>query len=359
MHAASRITSRLVLLWLALLACPSIAFAQNCISTELTLVNLDGTARPLPPPPYRLGDPFALRLTGACATELATALQKQPESESVTLYLNRVPMKGLPVQRHAAATGSELLVFELSRNPREEASRLAWDRFLGNEEEADFAVKSAGLSVAGAPVVALAPTPITFGVASNATINWTLVAGLVFVFGGFFLLAKMSGALLDDHGYFSLGRAQMTFWGLLVFAAICSLWFITWTLEPIPDAILSLLGISVLTGLGSVAIESGKSSGTSGAKSRSGKRRGVSHFFTDITNDGTGMSIHRLQAVVWTLFLGFVFVRSVATMISMPSFDNSLLILMGISSGAYLGFKFPEKPSNGQAAEPGSGTTQV
>ncbi len=357
-HAASRTTTRVVLLWLTLLACPSFAFAQNCTSAELTLVNAEQPDL-APDSNYRLGSLFAVRLTGACVTDLMDALRKQPVNESVTLYLNRIPMEGLPVQRQAVENSTDvLLVFTLSRDPSDDVKRSAWDQFLGSHEEAGFNVK-AGLRVAGGAVVALAPRPSTFGVASNSTINGTLVAGLAFVFGAFILLAMKSGALLDDHGYFSLGRAQMTFWALLVFAATCSLWFITWTLEPIPDAILSLLGISVLTGLGSVAIESSKSTGTRGAKNRSGKRRRLGHFLADITNDGTGMSIHRLQAVVWTLFLGWVFVRSVATVISMPSFDGSLLILMGISSGTYLGFKFPEKSSAEQATDTEPPTTQT
>ena len=41
--------------------------------------------------------------------------------------------------------------------------------------------------------------------------------------------------------------------------------------------------------------------------------------------------------------LGAVFVWSVYRNISMPEFDASLLTLMGISSGTYVGFKFPEK----------------
>ncbi len=53
------------------------------------------------------------------------------------------------------------------------------------------------------------------------------------------------------------------------------------------------------------------------------------------------MSFHRFQIIVWTLVLGVVFCSEVLTKLAMPSFDSTLLILMGISSGTYLGFKFP------------------
>jgi hypothetical protein len=66
-------------------------------------------------------------------------------------------------------------------------------------------------------------------------------------------------------------------------------------------------------------------------------------WWTDIISDDTGLSFHRFQVVLWTVILGVIFVCSVATTVSMPEFDQTLLILMGISNGTYLGFKIPEK----------------
>jgi hypothetical protein len=69
-------------------------------------------------------------------------------------------------------------------------------------------------------------------------------------------------------------------------------------------------------------------------------------LIVDLFSDGDGVSFHRFQIAVWTIVLGSVFVWSVYRNISMPEFDASLLTLMGISSGTYVGFKFPEKPKN-------------
>jgi len=66
-------------------------------------------------------------------------------------------------------------------------------------------------------------------------------------------------------------------------------------------------------------------------------------FLRDICNNGEGLSFHRLQVVMWTLILGVVFINDVSKVMSMPEFSNTLLMLMGISSGTYLGFKIPEK----------------
>ena len=58
---------------------------------------------------------------------------------------------------------------------------------------------------------------------------------------------------------------------------------------------------------------------------------------------GRVITFHRFQIVVWTLILGVVFVSEVLTKLAMPVFDTTLLTLMGISSGTYLGFKVSAK----------------
>ena len=73
-------------------------------------------------------------------------------------------------------------------------------------------------------------------------------------------------------------------------------------------------------------------------------------FLNDILSDGESVSFHRFQIAVWTIVLGVVFVWSVYRNITMPEFDASLLTLMGISSGTYLGFKFPEKLKTGDTS---------
>jgi len=71
----------------------------------------------------------------------------------------------------------------------------------------------------------------------------------------------------------------------------------------------------------------------------SGVSRG---FLTDILSDSAGYSFHRFQIFAWTIVLGIIFVSSVYNNLTMPEFSTTLLGLMGISSGTYIGFKFPE-----------------
>ena len=56
--------------------------------------------------------------------------------------------------------------------------------------------------------------------------------------------------------------------------------------------------------------------------------------------------IFGLRMLGMFIVLGVVFAWAVYRDMSMPEFDASLLTLMGISSGTYVGFKWPEKPKS-------------
>jgi hypothetical protein len=66
-------------------------------------------------------------------------------------------------------------------------------------------------------------------------------------------------------------------------------------------------------------------------------------FLRDLLSDASGYSFHRFQIFAWTIILGVIFVSSVWNGLTMPEFSATLLGLMGISSGTYIGFKFPEQ----------------
>ena len=61
-----------------------------------------------------------------------------------------------------------------------------------------------------------------------------------------------------------------------------------------------------------------------------------------LTDTGVGISFHRFQMFIWTLVLVVFFIVSVWNRLSMPEFSMTLLALMGISNGTYLGFKLPQ-----------------
>ena len=62
----------------------------------------------------------------------------------------------------------------------------------------------------------------------------------------------------------------------------------------------------------------------------------------DLLAENNLISFHRFQIFVWTLILGVMFVANVYNELAMPQFSATLLGLLGISAGTYVGFKLPE-----------------
>jgi hypothetical protein len=229
-----------------------------------------------------------------------------------------------------------------------------------------------------------------------------LIAGVVLLalaIGIFVFLVFVGGLIREpalparDDGLppVSLGRCQMAFWFFLVITGFFFLWLITGRgdLDTINPTVLTLTGISAATALGAALITSNTADPAAAAKppvrnylaeiraarekviaARSVGDRQVEQdskellgklkrelkdwrkihwnlWILDLLTEESDiskpriMSFHRFQMIVWTLVLGVVFCSEVLTKLAMPTFDSTLLILMGISSGTYLGFKFP------------------
>jgi hypothetical protein len=190
---------------------------------------------------------------------------------------------------------------------------------------------------------------------------------------------------------YSLSRVQMAVWFFLVAAAFLFIWGITFALDSIIPSVLALIGISAGTGLAATVVDSSKTASISAQRDQlvaedeglaaaltafaakpqpldvddTGKQQlavnrraaiageiadidkqidAPAHesFLIDILSDANGISFHRFQMAAWTLILAIVFVISVWNNLAMPDFGATLLGLMGISSGTYIGFKFPE-----------------
>ena len=59
-----------------------------------------------------------------------------------------------------------------------------------------------------------------------------------------------------------------------------------------------------------------------------------------ITDRDGGTVLYRVQILAWTVVLGLVFLVGIYRDVSMPDFNATLLTLMAISGGSYIGFKF-------------------
>jgi len=204
---------------------------------------------------------------------------------------------------------------------------------------------------------------------------------------------------------YNLGRTQMAFWFFLVYASYTTIWLITGALDTITQSLLGLMGISAGTALGEALIDSGKTTASSDQiENLTAQKQGLEKsipelqaqiasvnakaaltpedtanrdslnkqlqdsrthlgevtqhvqsltppdsslvskgLLRDLLSDGSGYSFHRFQIFAWTIVLGIMFVSSVYNSLAMPEFSATLLGLMGISSGTYIGFKFPEQ----------------
>ena len=213
-------------------------------------------------------------------------------------------------------------------------------------------------------------------------------------------LLRNSCAKRDDNKLppYSLGRTQMAFWFVLVVTSFVLIWLITGEYDAITSSTLVLIGIGAGTALGADLVDSNKtSSGSSQVIELKAEQAALNNrineikasladpqnlppheadlraeldtkqvrlnfvnfsldqlqgqlcppasqgFVNDLLNDNGGISFHRFQIVVWTIVLGIIFVESVYSHLAMPEFSGTLLALMGISSGTYLGFKGTEK----------------
>lgn len=133
---------------------------------------------------------------------------------------------------------------------------------------------------------------------------------------------------------YSLARVQMAWWFFLLVIGYVFIWLVTGERDSIAPSLLGLMGISAATALAAVAVTRPSSGGPSGTRG----------FWRDLVTDDRGIvALDRLQVVVWTLVLGGIFLTAVLWDLTMPEFSATMLALMGISSGTYIGFKLPMK----------------
>ncbi|HWX17653.1 MAG TPA: hypothetical protein VNY07_13795 [Chthoniobacterales bacterium] len=208
------------------------------------------------------------------------------------------------------------------------------------------------------------------------------------------IVSDTSGARRPDGiRPYSLARGQMAFWFLVIVGASLFLWIATDAWHILNDTCLWLIGIGSGTALGSAVIAATDSTKAAAGldypltrkrtetfkafKTRLDKQvqaagtapqgetpqatdirlarraalakqqedvKEMSQFalrrlFHDWLTDGDLYSFHRYQMLAWTLVLGVFFIVKVWSRWELPTFDNTTLALLGITSGTYLGFK--------------------
>lgn len=279
--------------------------------------------------------------------------------------------------------------------------RKTWVDILNAARESSGAPMTASLGPAGGVQFA---SSATLGIEVYPSYTWAVVAFLALLVLALVVLGKRSSLLRDGNGVenasYSLAKHQMAGWFVVVIGAYLFVGMITGSFAAISTTALILIGISGATGLAAVALDASKreekrqlraaldverkeieaylDDSKTLARIRTAEtaitaeaaafleamrvkrtrldqlREAISRsdavapsqnrvWHLDLLSDEHGVSLHRLQMAVWSLVLMGVFIRAVHTDLLMPEFDATLLGLMGISSGAYIGFKLPEQ----------------
>lgn len=287
--------------------------------------------------------------------------------QKMVLYLNGMELA--KVYPEAVHLEKSEVRFPLERN---QDNKNVWTKLL-----------SGSLSSWSRPVQASVGFENGYPIPSEYVLNLKSIRKLGLI--GFVTLIFFTGLVLWTFGRdtaalriygpkssYSLAFVQMTFWFFLVVSSYFLIWIITGDHNTMNDSILILLGIGTGTALGARIIDGKNNKGTlliqkalqtellrlqqqndpltasrqteiaQQLTAIDAKLSAVSEgFMRDLLNDENGVSLHRLQIVVWTCVLGLVFIVRTYQDLAMPEFSGTLMALMGISSGTYLGFKLP------------------
>lgn len=290
--------------------------------------------------------------------------QTQCRPRDVALYLDGREIPDIKPESGAPIPEKEELRYHLSRSEKSDEAWAdllgnppigAWRRFLRRPTEVsvglsgEYALKS-GVGYKGSTFELIRFREGWFYLSTFAVV---VLVGMVVRFAQQTTLLRDKGPVTNgapgDLPPYSLGRVQMAFWFVLVVISFVNIWLVTNGWDTINGTVLALIGIGTGTALGSSLID-GTQNGQTLIVPRS------RHFIPDILTDGDGYAFHRFQMAVWTLVLGVLFLYSVWQRLSMPEFSATLLGLLGISGGTYLGFKIPETPG-GPAPAPRTGAT--
>ena len=334
-------------------ACPG---AEQLSSVHVQpLIVVDGGRAATPDsavPVVQLRDEIGVRVSNLAV--LLAHEKCSPTHSKIVVFLDGRPVASA-VPFPPLDPSGEVLKFVLERT---DLSRDTWTHLLGRPSFADR------------PLAVSVGVQDEYPLASTASIRlrtipsgWflTWLALLTVLAGGFVALAARSDVLRDTGPQpdasgklrkpFSLAKMQAAWWFFLILASYLFIGLITGDYGTvITSTVLSLMGISSATVIGSATIDAGKpkaelstvliadGDGVSMAAPQTvAPTKG--HWWLDILSDEHGVNFHRFQMASWTVVLGIIFVQQVYKGLAMPDFDNTLLGLLGISAGTYLGLK--------------------
>jgi hypothetical protein len=170
-------------------------------------------------------------------------------------------------------------------------------------------------------------------------------------------------SILEKKKPYSYARTQLTWWTIIVLSSFMTIILSRNEIPTLTQGILILLGISSATTI--TARITDISDQTNIDPDKIVQNTKGENFLIDILSDKNGVSIHRLQAVLFNIVIGFWFIHESLTNIVkpglnmdkiLPDIELNNLILMGLSAGTYVALKTSEnKKTSGNNPDTSSG----
>jgi hypothetical protein len=284
---------------------------------------------------------------------LSTLLkQVNGNCSNILLFIDSMPIKGMQPESCDDKLGRIRYLLR-----RTDQSDETWHKLLGSPHHY---ARPVSLSIGPDGQFSVRTDVVNFMLEAVPRFWFLLFIGVAFVFVALVTLLCTRTSIIRSGSEsqpvrerpYSLSLFQMAFWFGLVMIAYVFIWLINDELDTITGSVLALIGIGAGTAISASLIDKNKAEGAAADCIPAKKSQGFIH---DVISDADGVSLHRFQMFIWTLVLGVIFIASVYKNLSMPEFSATLLGLMGISSGTYVGFKTQEKT----AADAPAGTTDV
>jgi|GEM_PF-3658269 len=285
----------------------------------------DFLSRELNPKAAEFGDTIGLVVANAEMFRDAREGYRNP----VVLYLDGVAMQHIPGYVKEAVP--DTIFFALRR-----AGDAQWNALLSK----DFFTKSylAAVGFRDGSVMSANAVPLPFSPRNNLYEN--VLIGLFFLLliaFTVYLIDKKDLLLEETNGTrtYSLAKTQLWYWSSIILFSFFVIWYITDDINTIEPSSLVLLGISLGTSGVSKVIDNAGTTGAAGAP----LKQSSGGFWTDILTESGVATVHRFQIVMFNLVIGFFFIFKVFGTLKMPVLNDTLLLLMGISSATFTTLK--------------------
>jgi len=160
-------------------------------------------------------------------------------------------------------------------------------------------------------------------------------------------------SILDTKKTYSYARTQLAWWTVIVLSGFVATILKYNVIPDLSDGVVYLLGISSATII-SARISDNSDKDRKDSDQNIQNARGK-NFLLDILSDKNGVSIHRLQAVLFNIAIGFWFIKTTIQNLNThdlyinyicPDISPNNLLLMGISAGTYVALKTSENKSS-------------